>query len=371
MRSAFLPLTAIVMVVFLIIPSSALDCSSNEYNVTVTDVYSDLETCDITLHSSENVSGLELDMVLKHDGTVLDSRTFTIDSITPDSDITKAFRWNTDDKSDGRYTVTSSISKDGCTIYENTYNFVNGRQTLPRITVDDLVPNSQGFSMMITPQQAVVVDVEYMLIDGSNVIYSGTEKKVPVSTLPLEVSKDWNVLLENNKKYSARVKVKLYSPSVSYIALTEDFVAHDDVYISDTYEDDVGASATIYGLSQVPFTGSVRFTVSKQIGNITTPVESATQKSPVILNGKDETVETIWKERLPEGMYMLVIEVIGNEGNILDVEESVIESSYQPVVNQTNTTTSQTSNQSPGFILPGALATIGIAALISGRKREH
>lgn len=370
MKSAFLSLAAMLMVLFLVMPSSALDCSSSDYDVTITDVYSDLETCDITLQSSETVSGMELDMVLEHSGNVLDSRSFTIDSITSNSDVTKAFKWDTDDKSDGKYTVTSTLSKDGCTIYEDTYSFVNGRQTIPRITVDDLVPNSQGFSVMITPIDAVLVDIEYMLMDGSDVIYSGSEKKVSVSTVPLEITEDWNVLLENNKDYSARVKVKLYSPSVSYLALTEDFTAQDDVFISDTYEDDIGASATIDGISQVPFKGSVRFSVSEMNGNDKTELISVVEKSPVILNRDDETVETIWDERLTTGEYELLIEVIGNDGNILDVEEKIIESDYEPVVNQTNTSSEQSTQQSPGFTFVFAIMFTAIAAII-GRQKEH
>jgi hypothetical protein len=358
------------MLLFLVIPGSALDCSSNEYDVTVANIYSDLETCDITLQSAGTVSGLELDMVLEHSGNVLDSRSFTIDSITSDSDVTKAFRWDTDDKSDGKYTVTSTISKDGCTIYEDTYSFVNGRQTIPRITVDDLVPNSQGFSVMITPMEAVLVDVEYMLMDGSDVIYSGSEKKVSVSTVPQEVTEDWNVLLENNKDYSARVKVKLYSPSVTYIALTEDFTAHDDVFVSDTYEDDIGASATIDGISQVPFKGSVRFTVSQVEGNDKIELTSVVEKSPVILNGDDETVETIWDERLTTGEYELLIEVIGNDGDILDVEEKIIESDYEPSENTTSTNGTQEAEKSPGFTFVLAIMFTAIAAIVS-RQKQH
>ena len=370
MKSVFLSLTAIVMVLFSVIPGSALDCPSNEYDLTATDIYSDLETCDITLKSSGTVSGLELDMVLEHDGTVLDSRSFTIDSITPASDITKAFRWDTDDKSDGKYTVASTISKDGCTIYEKTYSFVNGRQTIPRVTVDDLVPNSQGFSVMITPLEAALVDIEYMLMDGSDVIYSGSEKKVSVNTVPLEVSHDWNVLLENNKDYSARVKVKLYSPSVNYIALTEDFTAKDDVFISDTYEDDIGASATIDGISQVPFKGSVRFTVSQVDGNDKNELISFIEKSPVILNGDDETVETIWNERLTRGEYELLVEVIGNDGDILDLEEKIIESDYEQSASTTDTSSDQNAQQSPGFLFHVALIFISIAAIVS-RQKQH
>ena len=369
MKSAFLPLSAMLMALLLVMPGLALDCSSDEYDVTITNVYSDLETCDITLQSSGTVRGLELDMVLEHSGDVLDSRSFTIASITSNSDVTKAFRWDTDDKSDGKYTVTSTLKKDDCTIYEDTYSFVNGRQTIARITVDDLVPNSQGFSVMITPLEAVLIDIEYMLMDGSDVIYSGSEKKVSASTVPLEVTEDWNVLLENNKDYSARVKVKLYSPSVTYIALTEDFTAKDDVFISDTYEDDIGASATIDGISQVPFKGSVRFTVSQTDVTADNELISVVEKSPVILNSDDETVETIWDERLTTGEYELLIEVIGNDGDILDVEEKIIESDYEPSVNQTNTSPEQTG-QSPGFMLPASLVFIAIAAIIAGKK-EH
>lgn len=258
MKTAFLSLTILMLIIGLTGISFAADCDSGNYDVSIVNIYSDLETCDLTLSSSEQASGLELQVTLEHSGSILDTRTFTIDSITPGSDVTRAFKWDTDDKSDGKYIVKSSISTGDCSIYENTYSFVNGRQTIPRVTVDDLVPNSQGFSVMITPLEAVLVDVEYMIIDGSDVIYSGTEEKISISTLPLEVSKDWNVLLENNRKYSSRVKVKLYSPDVNYIALTEDFTAKDDVFISDSYEDEIGASATIDGISQVPFEGSVR-----------------------------------------------------------------------------------------------------------------
>jgi hypothetical protein len=371
MRYAFLSLTAVLLILSLTIPSFAIDCASESYDVSIIETYSDLDTCDITLHSTEYISGLKLDVHMEHEGSILDRKTFTIDNIAPGSDLTKAFKWNTDDKGDGKYTIKSVISKDGCTIYENAYTFVNGRQTIPRITVDDLVSNSQGFSVMITPQEAVLVDVEYMLMDSSDVIYSGTEKKISIHTQPMEVSKDWNVLLENNMEYSGRVKVKLYSPSVNYIALTEDFTAQDDVFISDTYEDDIGASATIDGISQVPFTGSVRFTVSKQDDSGETVIESVTKKSPVLLNGDDETVETIWEERLTTGVYSLVIEVIGNDGDILDVEESIIESDYEPAADQGNTTTADDTEQSPGFLFPITLAIILIAAFMLSQKREH
>lgn len=363
MKTSFLILTSFLLIVGLAGLCFAADCDSQAYDVSIVDIYSDLKVCDITLQSPENLSGLDLEMSLEHSGAVLDSKTFSIGSISTGSGITKAFEWETSDKGDGKYTVTATVLANGCKIAEKTYSFVNGRQAIPRVTVDDLVPNSQGFSVMITPMEAVLADVEYMLIDGSDVIYSGTEKKISVSTVPTEVSKDWNVLLDNNKKYGSMVKVKLYSPSVTYIALYENFTAMDDVFISDTYEDDIGASATIDGMSQVPFEGSVRFTVS-QNGNL---IESATVKSPVILNGDDETVETIWTDRLTTGVYNLVIEVIGNDGDILDVEERIIESDYEVPVNQTNTTNTS-SNQSPGFMLPGTFAIVAFIALMAKRQ---
>jgi hypothetical protein len=369
MKTAFLSLTIFMLIINLTGLSFAADFDAGTYELSIVDIYLDLETCDVTLHSSEQVSGLEIEMSLEHSGTVLDRKTFTIDSIAPGSDVTKAFEWDTSDKGDGKYTVKSTISASDRIIYSSTYSFVNGRQTIPRITVDDLVPNSQGFSVMITPLEAVLVDVEYMLMDGSDVIYSGTEKKISISTLPTEVSKDWNVLLENNKEYSSRTKVKLYSPTINYIALTEEFTAMDDVFISDTYEDEIGASATIDGISQVPFSGSVRFTVSETDENGGNLIESVTKKSPVLLNGDDETVETIWEERLTTGVYMLVIEVIGNDGDILDVEERVIESDYKPPAEQTNTTSTQDTQQSPGFLFLSTFLIIGATALMTSRQR--
>jgi hypothetical protein len=371
MRTAFLSLVLILLIIFSVNTSYGLDCESENNGLYVTDIYSDLETCDITLQSSENISGLKLDVTLEHAGSILDRQTFSIEAISPGKSVTKAFMWDTDNKGDGKYTVRTAVTRDGCTLIEDTYNFIAGRQIIPRLTVNDLVANSRGASIMVTPTDAVLFDVEYMLIEGSDVIYSSTQKKVSVHTQPMEVSRDWNVILENNRQYSAKVKVKIYSPSVSYIALKEDFVAHDDVFISDSYKDHIGASATIEGISQVPFTGSVRFTVSKQDNGKEIVVYSVTEKSPVILNGDDETVETIWQERLTSGLYRLVIEIIANDGDILDREESIIESDYELPAEHAGTTGSDDAGQTPGFMLPGSLAIVAVAALIKTCRKEH
>ncbi|MDG6243312.1 MAG: hypothetical protein QCH31_02805 [Methanolobus sp.] len=158
----------------------------------ITEIYSDLQTYDITLQSSEHVSGLNLDITLEHAGSILDRQTFSIENIPPGKSVTKAFKWDTDNKGSGKYTIVTVVSRDGCKLIENTYNFVSGREILSRLVVNDIVANSKGAIIMITPMNAVLFDVEYMLIEGSDVIYSSTKKKVSVHTQPMEVSRDRN-----------------------------------------------------------------------------------------------------------------------------------------------------------------------------------
>jgi hypothetical protein len=80
------------------------------------------------------------------------------------------------------------------------------------------------------------------------------------------------------------------------------FVAKDDTTITETYEDETGASATVLGNLRVPFTGRLRFTLS-QNGIV---LETIEKKTPVLLAGKDETVEISWNKTLNPGIYQLI-----------------------------------------------------------------
>ena len=362
MKLTFFALSGLLLVMSLSGTTLALECIENDYGLSISNVYSDIENCDISISSSKEIRDMSLEMQLEHEGMVLEKRVFSIASVSPASATIKAFQWDVDNRDDGRFTVRSRLLKDGCELDSNVYSFVNGRQVIPRITVDDLVVNSEGFSVMITPQEAVLIDLEYMLLDDTDVIFTDRVEKIGLHTQPFVISRNWNTLLENGKLYSGRIKVKMYSPSENYIAAMEEFTAKDDVFISDTYKDEIGASATLDGISQVPFMGSVRFTVIRESTDGDEIIESATKRSPVLLNGDDETVEAIWKKRLPEGIYKLTIEVIGNDDDILDVRETIIEAEAVTSAPTSIIDNSENNKESPGF--PGIHVLFTIIAAI-------
>ncbi len=369
MKLAFLVLSSLILMTFLSGTSLASECTENAVTAKIINVYSDIENCDVTIQSTEDIQDMKLEIQLEHEGKILDRRVLAISTVSASSNSIKAFQWDTENKDDGKFTVRSKLLKDECTLDTNTYTFVNGRQILPRITVDDFVANSEGFSVIITPLKAVLVDVEYMLLDGDDVVFMDTVEKIALHTQPLEVSKNWNTILTDEKQYIGRVKVKMHSPSENYIVAVKDFTAKDDVFISDTYKDEIGASATIDGISQVPFAGLVKFTVSQEDDGNEKIVESINSKSPILLGGDDETVEAIWEEKLPEGIYKLNIDVIGNSGDVLDMRETIIEAEAAKAIPET-TTEEENTEESPGFLNThsGLMIIASIFVLRKNRK---
>ncbi|MCD4799785.1 MAG: hypothetical protein K8R19_12370, partial [Methanosarcinales archaeon] len=166
--------------------------------------------------------------------------------------------------------------------------------------------------------------------------------------------------LENNHDYSTRVKARISSPKDAVIAQSEDFTSKDDVRITELYRDETGASATVEGYSQVPFDGYVVFTVTKD----DTIIEEVREKSPILTNDDDETIEIIWTRKLAAGIYGLSVEVIGNDGDILDEWDTVIESDYD---SSADATPEPTPTETPGFGI--ILATFALVSLfiLSGR----
>ncbi|MFQ6056006.1 MAG: hypothetical protein ACE5J3_08515 [Methanosarcinales archaeon] len=137
-----------------------------------------------------------------------------------------------------------------------------------------------------------------------------------------------------------------------------DFSVYDDVAITDAHEDETGASVTLLGKSQIPYKGSVQFQVF-QNGKL---IENITKKSPVLMADDDETVEVTWKQRLPEGIYNLKITVIGNDGDILDQRNRIIESKLKKTANTTSNESK--SKKTPSFkILTALLALLLIRNL--------
>ncbi|MBE0523942.1 MAG: hypothetical protein IBX40_06390 [Methanosarcinales archaeon] len=351
--------------IFIIISTIILIQSAYAQDIQIINVYSDLDSADITIHSEKQYSDITIDAELIIDGEALRSKQLFIEEIAPNSDITKILFWDLNIPPGGAYHTMMTLSMDGSVLETKYYNFSYGSPTIPRIYIKDIVPDSSGISVILAPYitqlgaEPIITDVEYMLLDGDTVIYHTTERRIIVDqATPL--SKDWNVRLENNRLYSARIKAKISSPREAIIALSEDFTSMDDARITELFRDETGASVNVIGMSQVPYTGSIVFTVLKD-GDI---IEEIKEQSPILMVEDDETIEVSWKERLPPGIYELDVKVIGNDGDILDKWDTLIEakqSNYAPKETPT------ASPPTPGFNIYLSIFSLVILILLSKR----
>ncbi|AKB50544.1 hypothetical protein MSBRW_1291 [Methanosarcina barkeri str. Wiesmoor] len=370
MKAALFLLTFYLISVF---PASASENSHTGETSTVhiADLYSDLKSFDVTLYSDQPENNLSLEVLLVRPvGTkekTLDRQVFSVDSIPANKQVMKVGFWNIGSSERGAYKIKARLLEGNKDLSEAEYNFAYGTNSASRIQVNDLVANSQGISVALSPKEASLFDIEYMLVNGSDVVYTTKAEKLSLTSIPDIFSAPWGTLLENNKEYTGRIKVQVYSPEKEVISSAERFTARDDAEITDIYKDETGASATVYGRSQVPFEGSLVFSVYKLNSNSekgnTNLIESVQQKVPVLLNNDDETVEVAWNHRLLEGIYRLEIELLGNDGDIIEHRETVIESeiSQNSSISLVNNTTSETEASSENGI-PGFSA----AALVSG-----
>jgi hypothetical protein len=339
--------------------------SANAEDINIVYVYSDIDSTDITIHSGEHYTDIILKAELIFIGNVLESKQFHIDEVSSDTDITKIAFWEITNPEEGFYRTRMTMSMDGSVLETKYYNFSYGWQAMPGVSIKDIVPDSSGISIILAPYtttvgtKPVLADIEYMLVDGDTVIYRTTDSRVTVvQATPL--SKDWNVLLENNHDYSTRVKARISSPKDAVIAQSEDFTSKDDVRITELYRDETGASATVEGYSQVPFDGYVVFIITKD----DTIIEEVREKSPILTTGDDETIEIIWSRKLAAGIYDLSVEVIGNDGDILDRWDTVIDSDYD---SSADATPEPTPTETPGFgIIPATFALVSLF-ILSGR----
>ncbi|HEY3362999.1 MAG TPA: hypothetical protein VGK06_14585 [Methanosarcina sp.] len=370
MKAALLLLIFYLISVF---PASASENTHTEKTSTahITDLYSDLESFDVTLYSNRPETNLNLEVLLvKPVGTseeTLDRQIFSVNSIPANKQVIKVGFWNVGSPERGAYKLKARLLEGKQTISEAEYNFSYGTNSASRLQVNDLVANSQGISVALSPKEASLFDIEYMLVNGSDVVYTTKAEKLSLTSAPDVFSVPWGTLLENNKEYVGRVKIQVYSPEKEVISSAESFTASDNAEITDIYKDETGASATVYGRSQVPFEGNLVFSVYKMDTNSeksnTSLIESVQQRVPVLLNNDDETVEVAWNHRLPEGIYRLEIELLGNDGEVIEHRETAIESDFSQNSNVSliNNTTSETKVPSKNGI-----SGFSAVALISG-----
>ncbi len=357
----------------------------------ISELYSDLESFDVTVYSEEPDEELTLETSLvrteSNTEDMLVKKVFSVDEVPANTRVIKVGLWDVKGAEDGAYVLKARLLRDKELLSESEYKFVYGRRSIPKVRINDLVPNSEGISVVISPNEPVLFDIEYMLVDGSDVVYTTSTEKVALTGSPEAFSAAWGTLLENNREYLGRVKIQVYSPRREFVASTESFTAKDDAEITDIYEDETGASATVFGRSQVPFEGNLAFTVYELGGNASSETASAFDSSrervPVLLTDDDETVEVAWKERLPRGIYRLKIELTGKDGDLIERRETIIESdlssySYLNGAEGNDSGSAEAGNGAteedgaggiPGFSAAAVLAVLGISTVLF-RKRS-
>jgi hypothetical protein len=139
------------------------------------------------------------------------------------------------------------------------------------------------------------------------------------------------------------------------------FSAKDDALITETYQDETGASATVIGNSRVPFEGTLRWTLSQN----GTKLRTVEKRTPVLLTGDDETIEISWNETLRPGVYQLQTVLMGQGGDVKDLEENIIEA--KPIIKGN---ASETAAQKKSPLASGTAFVALIVAVFLGRWRR-
>jgi hypothetical protein len=320
----------------------------------VVEIYSDLQSCDATVEGE--AEGCFLDVGLLFQGRSIQNKTLALDGPG-----TWIFTWDVPRAEEGPYSVCAQLEKDGKSISQRCFDFYYGGRTDIRFDVRDFHADRKGTNLLIYSDDLAVVDIYYMLIDDGKALYISKDEAVPISgsmRSPAEINRVWKQLLENNQNYSGRVKI-VETKNGQKRAFMNAFVAKDDAEITDTYEDETGASATVMGKSMVPFRGSLRFELYED-GKLTTSVE---ENTPILLSGDDETIEVSWNGTLDPGLYQLKIFLLGNDGDVIDLSESVIEAELRQNTSEA-VETSEEKNSSPTTKAVGALILIALAVVV-------
>jgi hypothetical protein len=179
------------------------------------------------------------------------------------------------------------------------------------------------------------------------------------------MSLEWKQLLDNGQEYKGRVKM-VEKKNGQTRTFMNSFVARDDAEITDTYEDETGASATVMGRSRVPFEGTLKFDLY-QNGTLLASVQ---EKTPILLAGDDETVEISWNGTLDPGVYQLTILLLGNDGDVLDLEESIIEAEIPPRPQTVEATAEDEGTGTSKMVLAAAVILIVAALVFVVRRRR-
>ncbi|NMB85071.1 MAG: hypothetical protein GYA29_02335 [Methanothrix sp.] len=320
----------------------------------IADLYSNIDSADITIDGDAASHVLRMELI--SDGKVLQTKNMMLDGPG-----TWIVMWSPLETKKGNYNACATLLDGGTEVCKKCYSFFYGGVEPIRFDVRDFRADSRGMHLSISSSDPTMVDIYYMLFTGNKSVYITREQGVPIAggfSTPVQKDYAWRQILENNKHYTGRVKiVELNHNQVR--TFMNSFLANDDAAITETYQDETGASATVVGNSRVPFEGKLRFILS-QNGTVLSTTE---EKTPVLLTGDDETVEISWNKTLEPGIYQLQTILLGQGGDIKDMEENIIEA--KSIVRASNITDTQKTSPHPA----GAAAAALIAIALIRRRR--
>ncbi|MDQ1261024.1 MAG: hypothetical protein QG575_205 [Euryarchaeota archaeon] len=326
-----------------------LAMAGSAHSSEIADLYSSIESADVTLEG--DVAGMALRLDLIDEGRLLTSHNLDLDGAG-----TWVVRWPSFYAEKGSYDVCALLMKNGTIVSRKCNSFFYGGVEPIRFDVRDFRADSRGMHLAISASDPTVVDIYYMLIDGNKVAYVTREQVIPISgsnAMPIGKDYAWKQILKNGHEYAGRVKIVELNHNQTRVFMNS-FLAADDAMITETYQDETGASATVMGNSRVPFEGSLRFILS-QNGEV---INTTEKRTPVLLTGDDETVEITWNKTLEPGIYLLRTVLLGQGGAVMDLEENVIEA--KPLVRSNATDTAKNADFPAGS---GALALLTIVFL--------
>ena len=328
----------------------------------VFDIYSDLQSCEVTVKGDAAGCRLQVDLSSAKEGFI-QARTLNLDGSG-----TWIVPWDVSGAEEGSYGACAKLIKEGEVVSEKCTNFYYGGRVDIRFDVRDAHADYRGMTLLVYSEDLAVVDIYYTLVKGDKAVYISKRESVPIAGSygsPSDLSLEWKQLLENGEEYKGRVKI-VEKKNGQTRAFMNSFVARDDAEITDTYEDETGASATVMGRSRVPFEGSLSFDLYQK-GTLLTSVE---EKTPILLAGDDETVEISWNETLDPGIYQLTIQLIGNDGDVIDLEESIIEAEIPPRPQAVETPAEEDGSGTSTMVMAAAILLIAAVSVFVIRRRR-
>ncbi len=364
----FIPLAILFIIILLVSPV----CAGNDDapDIMIIDIHSDITAGDITLFAVDDISTAKLIVELSHKDRTLQTKTIILEPVGPGSSVRKAFVWDVPATEDGAYTVKAAVYSNDIELSSGSYQFVHGRPSIPNIAVDSVFSDSAGMSLLIRPHSvAAIIDVEFMLIEGNDIIFSRSRENIAVHTAPMTISENWDRILEGDKVYEGRAKIYVHSTTPYTISFKKDFNAEKKVTITDIFRDRRGSSVTLQGASQVPFEGYITFTVMQPWNHPVDVVSFSKQDAPLLLIGDDETIEAIWDRTLEPGKYRLFIEARTEDGRVVDAKESIIEVEERPVQRTPAEDSTENDSPLPGFAGIYAMFAMLLAMFALSRKK--